>query len=151
VSNPPSQGYGAAGVQLVWTAKSFGRKSVVVRLHPRSFVILAIAVSVAGCAEPSKPVVAERAAVQVGSRFDAVGTVTLHSGQPCASQIMFDFRGVRSTRTIWLAAGARDEKMLTEATSCDCPVHVTGTWRRGRSPNCSYVSVTSVDLEKSLR
>jgi hypothetical protein len=114
------------------------------RLRPASFVVVAIAAAIVGCAQPQKPVTGERAAVQVGSRFDGVGTVTLHTGQPCASQIMFDFRYGRSTSTIWLAANAKDEKMLSEATSCDCPVHVMGTWRRGRSPNCNYVSVTSV-------
>jgi hypothetical protein len=153
--NPPSQGFrlrsyggqvGAAGVQrsISLDDKSFEMKSVIMRLRPGSFVVLIIAVAIVGCAQPQKPVTVKKAAVQVGSRFNGVGTVTLHTGQPCASQIMFDFRRGRSTSAVWLAANAKDEKSLNQAASCDCRVQVTGTWRRGRSPNCNYVSVTSV-------
>jgi hypothetical protein len=145
MSNPPPQGYGAAGVQFSWTPKSFERKNMTVKLRSVAFSAVLTAVVFAGCAQPSKPVTVERAAaVQVGSRFDGVGTVTLHTGQPCASQIMFDFKRTRSARTIWLAANAKDEKLLADATTCDCPIHVVGIWRRGSSPNCYYVSVTSV-------
>src|SRR5579864_3225441 len=113
------------------------------RLISRLPLALAIAIF-AGCAQPQKPLTVERAtAVQVGSRFDGVGTVSLHAGQPCASQIMFDFRRPQSARTIWLAANAKDTKVLTDATTCDCPIHIIGFWRRGSSPNCYFVSVTS--------
>jgi len=116
-----------------------------VNLRPAAFGVVGIAVALAGCAEPNKPVRAEKAvSIQVGAPFNAVGAVSLHAGQPCASQIMFDFRRANSTRTISLAANAKDEKSLADATTCDCPIHIVGIWRRGSSLNCYYVSVTSV-------
>src|SRR5438034_1264919 len=46
----------------------------------------------AGCAQAKKPAVQLKAAA-VGSRFDQVGRVTLYAGEPCTTQIMFDFHG----------------------------------------------------------
>ncbi len=66
----------------------------------------------AGCAEVKKPAAQLRAAV-VGSRFDQVGSVTLYAGEPCTSQIMFDFHGAGST--VWLAARRRETEILTDA------------------------------------
>jgi len=45
-------------------------------------------------------------AAAVGSRFDRVGWVTMYAGEPCTSQIMFDFHGAGST--VWLGAPRHD-------------------------------------------
>ena len=107
--------------------------------------ILAVVGLLASCVEPTK-----RAAIvhppTIGTSFINYGTVAFHQGQPCASQIMFDFRGAGSA--VWLAAPMRESRLLTEAANCHCPVLVRGTWRRGLDRGCSYVQVTSVDLMK---
>src|SRR5207249_7361821 len=94
----------------------------------------------AGCAQAKKPAVQVKAAA-VGSRFDQVGRVTLYAGEPCTSQIMFDFHGARST--VWLAAPRSETDILTEAAKKNRGVHIRGKWRRGGQSNCSYVEVTS--------
>ena len=109
-----------------------------------SFVVAMIAAGMASCAQPTKPAALEKAS-SVGSRFDGVGKVTLHAGQPCASQVMFDFR-TTSSNTVWLAAPMRETKILTEAASRRRRVHISGKWRRGKQAGCSYVDVTKVDL-----
>jgi len=114
------------------------------RLH--SFRVLAIAALLASCAEPKKPAAVERASL-AGSRFDGVGRVTLHAGQPCTPQIMFDFRAT-SSNTVWLAAPMRETKILTEAADRQRRVRISGKWRRGRQTGCSYVDVAEVDLPK---
>jgi hypothetical protein len=128
------------------TPNSFRRKSVAVSSRLRSFRVLAIAAVLSSCAEPKKPAPPEKASL-TGSRFDAVGKVTLHSGQPCASQIMFDFR-TASPNPVWLAAPMSQTRILTEAADRRRRVHVSGKWRRGRQTGCSYVEVTGVDLPK---
>ena len=104
----------------------------------------ATAIGLVSCAEPVK-----RAAVfapaRAGAPFEQAGKVELHEGQPCTSQIMFDFRG-RGADTVWLAASMRETKVLTQAARTNHRVHVYGTWRRGKEPGCSYVSVTRVRL-----
>lgn len=112
----------------------------------RSFLMFAI-VACASCAQPSRPEPVERSAVS-GSGFDASGNVTLHPGQPCAPQIMFDFRRGRSTPTVWLAAPMRESTILTNAAHHRTRVHVVGKWRRGKQHGCSYVDVANVDLLK---
>ena len=128
------------------TPESLKRKNVTMRLRCQSFPFLAIAVALAGCAEPKKPAAAERASL-AGSHFDGIGRVTLHAGQPCTSQIMFDFRRTGSS-TVWLAAPIGESKILTEAAERKRRVHISGKWRRGREKGCSYVDVTEVNLLK---
>jgi hypothetical protein len=111
-----------------------------------AFHVLAIAAALAGCAEPKKPTAVEKASV-TGSRFDGVGKVVFHAGQPCASQIMFDFR-TPSSNTVWLAAPMGETRILTEAADRKRRVRISGKWRRGKQARCSYVEVTEVDLLK---
>src|SRR5205814_9429201 len=107
------------------------------------FIAGAALAGMAGCAQVKKPA-AQVTAAKVGLRFDQVGRVTLYSGEPCTSQIMFDFDGAGST--IWLAAPRRETDILTEAANQRRRVHVSGKWRRGGEPNCRYVEVTSAEL-----
>jgi len=102
----------------------------------------------ASCAQPIKPGPMERSAVS-GSRFDAIGNVTLHPGQPCASQIMFDFRRGRSAPIVWLAAPMRESTILTNAANHRIRVHIVGKWRRGKASGCNYVEATQVEVQKS--
>jgi hypothetical protein len=111
-----------------------------------SVAVLAIGTGFASCAQPGKAATLGKASL-VGSRFDGVGRVTLHAGQPCTSQIMFDFR-IGSSKSVWLAAPMRETKVLTEAASRHRRVHVSGIWRHGKQAGCSYVDVTKVDSWK---
>ena len=99
----------------------------------------------AGCAQIKKPV-AQARAMPGGLRFEQIGRVSLYSGEPCASPIMFDFHGAGST--VWLAAPMRETKILTDAAKGNRRVHISGKWRRGGQPNCSYVEVSNVDLAR---
>jgi len=128
------------------TPESFRRKSVTMRSRLHSFRVLAIAALLASCAEPKKPAAFERASL-AGLRFDGVGRVRLHAGQPCTPQIMFDFR-TTSSNTVWLAAPMGESKILTGAADRKRRVRISGKWRRGRQSGCSYVDVTQVDLLK---
>jgi len=102
-------------------------------------------VGIAGCAQIKKPPVQARA-VPAGLRFDQVGRVSLYAGEPCTPQIMFDFRGTRSTA--WLAAPRNETDILTDAAKKNRPVHVLGKWRRGGQSNCSYVEVTAAEVTR---
>jgi len=102
-------------------------------------------VAIAGCAQIKKPPVQARA-VPAGLRFDQVGRVSLYAGEPCTPQIMFDFRGTRSTA--WLAAPRNETDILTDAAKKNRPVHVLGKWRRGGQSNCSYVEVTAAEVTR---
>jgi hypothetical protein len=84
-----------------------------------------------------------------GTSFNQNGKVTLHRGQPCTSQIMFDFHPAGSKTVIWLAAGAHESNRLTAAAEHHNRVRVGGSWKRGRQTGCGYVDVTSVTEEKS--
>lgn len=97
---------------------------------------------IAGCAQIKKPVPQVEAAA-VGSRFDQIGRVTLYAGEPCAPQIMFNFRAAGST--VLLAAPMRETKILTDAAQKNRPVHVLGRWRHGGQSRCSYVQVTATE------
>jgi hypothetical protein len=81
-----------------------------------------------------------------GLPFDQVGRVTMYAGEPCAPQIMFDFHGAEST--VWLAAPMHESKVLTDAAKENRRVHISGKWRHGGQPNCSYVAVTNVELRR---
>lgn len=110
-----------------------------------SFAAAAVLAGMAGCAQTKKPAVQVRA-MATGSHFDQVGRVTLFAGEPCTSQIMFDFHGAGST--VWLAAPMHETKILTDAAKKNRRVHISGRWRRGGQLNCSYVEVTSVELTR---
>jgi hypothetical protein len=110
-----------------------------------SFIAGATLAGMAGCAQIKKPAVQVRA-VPSGARFDQVGSVTLYAGEPCTSQIMFDFHGAGST--VWLGAPKHETKILTDAAKKDQRVHISGKWRRGGQPNCSYVEVTSAEVTR---
>jgi hypothetical protein len=99
----------------------------------------------AGCAQIKKPP-AQARAMPTGVRFDQVGHVSLYVGEPCTSQIMFDFHGAGST--VWLAAPRNETDTLSEAANRNRRVHVLGKWRRGGQRNCSYVEVTSAELTR---
>jgi hypothetical protein len=105
-------------------------------------IATAVLVGMAGCAQIKKPA-AEVKAAAVGSRFDQVGRVSLYAGEPCTSQIMFDFHTTRST--VWLAAARRETDILTSAANKNEHVHILGRWRRGGPSNCNYVQVTSAE------
>src|SRR6266705_1165321 len=129
---------------LKWFASSshfFGMKKFL--LH--WFIAGAALVGMAGCAQVKKPAAQVKAA-PVGLRFDQVGRVTLYTGEPCASQIMFDFHGAGST--VWLAAPRSETDILTDAARKERRVHVLGKWRRGGQSKCSYVVVTSAELTR---
>ncbi|HEX4708478.1 MAG TPA: hypothetical protein VH229_12200 [Candidatus Udaeobacter sp.] len=98
-----------------------------------------------GCAQVKKPA-AQAKAMPTGLRFDQVGRVALYAGEPCASQIMFEFHG--SGSTVRLAAPRSETDILTDATNKKQRVHVSGKWRRGGQRNCSYVEVTSAELTR---
>jgi hypothetical protein len=109
------------------------------------FIAGAALAGMAGCAQVKKPAAQVKAAA-VGSRFDQVGWVTLHAGEPCTSQIMFDFHRVGST--VWLAAPRLETEILTDAAKKNRGVHISGKWRRGGQSKCSYVEVTSAELTR---
>jgi hypothetical protein len=110
-------------------------------------VLIAAAVlgGMAGCAQIKKPAAQVKAAA-VGSRFDQVGWVSLYAGEPCMSQIMFDFHGTRST--VGLAAPRRETEILTDAANKNRRVRVLGRWRHGGESTCRYVQVTSAELTR---
>jgi hypothetical protein len=110
-----------------------------------SFIAGAALAGMAGCAEIKKPA-AQVKAMAAGPRFDQVGRVTLYVGEPCTSQIMFDFHGAGST--VWLAAPRFETEILTDAANKTRRVHVLGKWRRAGQRNCSYVQVTSTEVTK---
>jgi len=128
------------------------RARVVARsCFPRSLSIFAIAVVLAGCAEPEKP---KARAVSVeapraGSQFDQVGKVSLYPGESCTSQIMFIFHGAGAT-SISMAAPMRQSKVLTDAVHDHRTVRVLGKWRRGKAAGCYYVEATRVEPQKSF-
>jgi hypothetical protein len=99
----------------------------------------------AGCAEVKKPA-AQAKAMAAGLRFDEVGRVSLYAGEPCTTQIMFEFHGGSST--VWLAAPMWETKILTDAANKNRRLHISGKWRRGGEPNCSYVEVTSAEVTR---
>ncbi|MFL6516298.1 MAG: hypothetical protein ACJ8M1_14860 [Chthoniobacterales bacterium] len=90
------------------------------------------------------------ATAPAGTHFNDRGKVTLHRGEPCTSQIMFDFHPANGRSAVWLAAGSHDSKKLTEAARIHRAVRVSGVWRRGQHPGCSYVDVDKMALEPTL-
>jgi hypothetical protein len=110
-----------------------------------SFIAGVALAAMSGCAQMKKPAPQTRA-MPTGLKFDQVGRVSLYMGEPCTSQIMFDFHGAGST--VWLAAPRNETDTLTEAANRNRRVHVSGRWRHGAQRNCSYVEVTSAELTR---
>ena len=115
------------------------------KLSLNLFIAAAALAGMAGCAEVKKPA-AQAKAMAAGLRFDQVGRVSLYVGQPCTTQIMFEFHAGSST--VWLAAPMWETKILTDAANKNRRVHISGKWRRGGESNCRYVEVTSAELTK---
>lgn len=107
------------------------------------YAILGIAVVLTSCAQPER-IVAPSNASGSGAHFSGVGKVTLHQGQPCASQIMFDFRFTGARSTISLGAPMTETRLLTDAANRKQRVQIWGKWQRSPDRNCDYVSVTRV-------
>ena len=118
------------------------------RLERRSrlclFAIAAVVLVLVGCAEPEKTSRSGKAP-PTGSRFSAAGKVNLHPGQPCASQIMFDFHMTGSLSAIALAAPAHESRLLTEAVDQNRRVRIWGSWHHGQDRGCDYINVTRVE------
>ena len=112
----------------------------------RQAAIIAIALDVAFGATPA---VFAATTPGVGTSFNARGKITLPRGEPCTSQIVFDFHPLNSNAIVWMAAGAHDSAKLTEAAGAHRRVRVTGVWRRGQHPGCSYVEVKKLVAERS--
>jgi hypothetical protein len=113
-----------------------------------SALLFAIVLMLESCGEPERP---QRGAIiaqpfRFGGDFDEVGKVSFFQGESCASQIMFVFHGGRST-SISMAAPFRVSKILTDAVRNRKTVHVSGKWRRGKAPGCSYVEATQVEVQ----
>ena len=115
------------------------------KLSLNLLIAAAALAGMAGCAEVKKPA-AQAKAMAAGLRFDEVGRVSLYAGEPCTTQIMFEFHGGSST--VWLAAPMWETKILTDAANKNRRVHISGKWRRGGEPNCSYVEVTSAEVTR---
>jgi hypothetical protein len=114
--------------------------------------MLIVAMALASCGEPERP---QRTAVigqpfRFGGDFNEVGKVSFFEGESCASQIMFVFHSERST-SVSIAAPFRVSKVLTDAAHNHKTVHVSGKWRRGKTPGCSYVEATQAEpIQKSF-
>lgn len=106
----------------------------------KTFILSALAFGFASCAqtEARTPVKAS----PVGTRFDGNGRVTLHQGQPCAPQVMFNFQPRNGSTSVGLAARLQDSRFLTEAARHKRRVHISGIWRHGRDKACGFVEVT---------
>jgi hypothetical protein len=108
---------------------------------------LALVVALASCGEPerARPAAAHPHAARTGGEFDEVGTVTLYPGESCASQVVFVFHTGGST-PISLAAPWQQSQVLTDAVHSHRRVRVVGKWRRGKTPDCTYVEATQADV-----
>jgi len=106
---------------------------------------LSLTLAFASCGEPemaTHPAVHARPAR--AGEFDEVGTVTGYPGESCASQVVFLFRsGSQSTS---MAAPFHVSKVLSEAAHNHKTVHVVGRWRRGKTPDCTYIEATQAEL-----
>jgi hypothetical protein len=111
------------------------------KLSLSSFSIAVAVVALTSCAQPTK-LAAPAKTSSTGSRISGVGRVTMHGGQPCTSQIMFDFRITGARSTVQVAAPMHESKLLTEAANRNRRVRIWGTWRH--RDGCDYVEVTKV-------
>lgn len=116
----------------------------------RSLGILAMAFLFASCGEPerARPASVRPSGARVGGGFDQVGTVTLYPGESCASQVVFILHA--GATSISLAAPWRESQVLKDAVHSHHRVRVVGKWRHGKTPDCSYVEATQVEVRKSF-
>ena len=115
-----------------------------------AFLCFAFAIFIAAfadCAQPERTASTPRV-FAVGSRFEGTGKAVLHRGQPCTSQIMFDFHPAKSKSVVWLAVNAHEERQLIEAANKHRTIHIAGRWQRGKMRDCQYVSLTSLEVQK---
>lgn len=98
----------------------------------------------ASCTQLEKPA-APAHAPRIGSRVSTVGKVTLHPGQPCTPQIMFDLRVTGARGTVQLAAPMAETRVLTEAAQRNRRVRVWGIWQDSGQPGCNFISVSKVE------
>ena len=121
-------------------------------MKARRFVISLFALFVAGCGEPerTRTVAIHPQPARTGGEFDEVGTVTLYPGESCASQVVFIFHPGGSA-AISMAAPWHPSEVLKDAVRSHRRVRVVGRWRRGRTPDCTYVEATQVEaIQKSF-
>ncbi|MEP7014615.1 MAG: hypothetical protein ABI925_04170 [Verrucomicrobiota bacterium] len=109
-----------------------------------SFLSAIAVVALASCSQPER-LAAPGKAASAGSPVSAVGKVTLHAGQPCASPIMFDFRITGARTTVQLGAPMSETRLLTDAANRNRRVRIWGNWRHGREPGCNYINITRVE------
>lgn len=109
-----------------------------------SLGIMAILCALTSCMQPEKLTVSARGS-RAGTPFAAAGKVSLHRGQPCASQIMFDFQTTNARSVVQLAAPMRESKLLTEAAHHNRHLRIRGNWRSGLERGCNYINVTGVE------
>jgi hypothetical protein len=116
----------------------------------RIVIVLFAAFVLAGCGRPERasPVAIRPSTVRVAGEFDEVGTISFYPGESCASQVVFIFHA--GSASISLAAPWRESQILKEAVHSHRSVRVVGKWRRGKTPDCSYVEATQVEVQKSL-
>lgn len=112
----------------------------------RQICLTSLLLIAAGCADAkSKTAPNPARSISLSStKFEGIGRVKYHRGQPCAAPIMFDM-DVGFGETVWLAAGFKDEKILADAIKQRRRVRVFGNWKRGSSAACRYISVTKVE------
>jgi hypothetical protein len=117
----------------------------------KSFYLVAIAFVLASCSEPERAgPVAVHPKPRVSGEFDQIGTVTLYPGESCASQVVFVFH-TENSGSISLAAPWLPSQTLKDAAHSHRRVRVVGRWRRGKTPDCSYVEATQVEaIQKSF-
>jgi hypothetical protein len=119
------------------------------RCSPFGFV-LALALASCGQPERSQRTAAIAQPFRFGGEFNEVGKVGFFQGESCASQIVFVFHGATST-SISMAAPFLVSKILTDAAHDHKTVHVSGKWRRGKTPGCSYVEAIQAEaIQKSF-
>jgi hypothetical protein len=112
---------------------------------PEIFCLTIFTLLVAGCAEAkTKSATPARSTSSSSTKFEGIGRVSYHRGQPCAAPIMFDM-DVGFGETVELAAGFKDEKLLADAIKHRRRVRVFGNWKRGKEAKCRYVAVTKID------
>jgi hypothetical protein len=113
--------------------------------HVCFFAVVAGAAFLAGCVQPQKIAPPAKASL-AGSQVSGVGKVTLHAGQPCAPQIMFDFRMTGAHSMVQLAAPMGETRLLTDAANRNRRVRIWGKWQRSQDRSCDYINVSRAEL-----